>query len=179
MVVGSIISTIGAGMIYTLNIGSPSSEWIGYQVLAGIGSGVSFQIPIIVAQGVADPSDLSSISSIILFFQTVTGALFISVAQALFTNKLLQEVKANVHGVSPGLVVITGATELADRFPQHLHAIRKAYMAGLKDAYTLAIALGGVACVIAVVTLIWDNRNLKAKEKAQADAETVETAEKQ
>lgn len=169
MVFGSVLTTIGAGLVYTLNIGSPSSEWIGYQILAGIGSGVSFQIPIIVAQAVADPSDLSSVSSIILFFQTVTGALFISIAQALFTNKLLQEVAANVKGVSPQLVVLTGATELEKVFPEHLAGIRRAYMAGLKDAYILAIALGGIACVIAFATLVFDNRNLKKKPAATDD----------
>lgn len=132
---------------------------------------MSFQIPIIVAQGVADPSDLSSVSSIILFFQTVTGALFISIAQALFTNKLLQEVAANVKGVSPELVVATGATDLKEAFSEHLGAIRRSYMAGLKDAYILAIALGSVACIIAIITLIWDNRNLKVKDQAKADGE--------
>ena len=173
MVVGSVLTTIGAGLVYTLNIGSPSSEWIGYQVLAGIGSGVSFQIPIIVAQGVSSPSDLSSVSSIILFFQTVTGALFISIAQSLFTNKLLQEVAANVPGVSPELVVITGATELKDVFKDHLLGVRRSYMAGLKDAYILAIALGSVACIIAVITLVFDNRNLKAKDQVKADDEAA------
>ena len=91
MVVGSVLSTIGAGLIYTLNIGSPSSEWIGYQVLAGIGAGLTIQIPIIVGQGISEPGDLSSVSSMILFFQTVSGAAFISVAQVLFANKLLQK----------------------------------------------------------------------------------------
>lgn len=175
MVIGSVLSTVGAGMIYTLDIGSPSSEWIGYQVLAGIGAGLTIQIPIIVGQGVSEPSDVSSVSSMILFFQTVSGAAFISVAQVLFANKLLQEVRANVEGVSPGLVVATGASELRAVFTEEqLPAILRSYMEGLQDAYTLAIALGGVACVIAVVALIWDNRNLKVKEAVKHDAEAAQ-----
>ncbi|KAL9039642.1 MAG: hypothetical protein Q9214_004794, partial [Letrouitia sp. 1 TL-2023] len=50
MAAASIFSTIGVGLIYTLDIGSPSRQWIGYQALAGIGLGLGFQIPIIVAQ---------------------------------------------------------------------------------------------------------------------------------
>lgn len=174
MVVGSVLSTIGAGMIYTLDIGSPASEWIGYQVLAGIGAGLTIQIPIIVGQGISDPSDVSSVSSMILFFQTVSGAAFISVAQVLFANKLLQEVQANVHDVEPGRVVATGASELRDVFTaEQLPAILRSYMQGLKDAYTLAIALGGLACVIAVVALVWDNRNLKVKEALNDDGEAM------
>jgi hypothetical protein len=41
MIVGSAIATLGAGLILTLKIGSPSSHWMGYQVLAGIGLGPS------------------------------------------------------------------------------------------------------------------------------------------
>ena len=37
------------GMIYTLQIGSKSSHWIGYQALAGLGVGFAFQVPQIVA----------------------------------------------------------------------------------------------------------------------------------
>ena len=175
MVVGSVLNTIGAGLIYTLNIGSKSGAWIGYQVLAGIGAGLTIQVPIIVAQGTSSPEDVSSVSSIILFFQTVTGAVFISVAQVLFANKLLQEVKAHVKGVDPGLVVVTGATELRKVFSStELPGILRSYMTGLKDAYALAIALGGVACIIAVVTLVFDNRNLMVKEKAKEDAEAMQ-----
>lgn len=166
------MSSIGAGLIFTLDIGSSSSKWIGYQVVAGIGSGLSFQIPIIVAQGVADPVDVSSISAIILFFQTITGAVFISVAQVLFTNKLLQRVRENVPGVNPGAVLVTGATGLRGRWSgATLQGILRSYMAGLKDSYSLAIALGGVATMIAVLTLIIDHRNLKVKDKLVEDAE--------
>jgi hypothetical protein len=175
MVVGSILSTIAAGLIFTLDIGSDSSKWIGYQVLAGIGAGLSFQIPIIVAQGVAEPTDISSISAIILFFQTITGAIFISVAQVLFTNKLLQSVRENLPDVNPALVVITGATELRSVWSgSTLAAILRSYMAGLKDAYTLAIALGGVAVIIAVFTAVTDNRTLNMKEKIEQDAQAVQ-----
>ena len=174
MVLGSVLSTVGAGLIYTLDIGSPSSQWIGYQVLAGIGAGLTIQIPIIVGQGISAPADVSSVSSMILFFQTVSGAAFISVAQVLFANKLLQSVAANVPDVNPGLVVATGASELRDVFtPEQLPAILRSYMDGLQDAYTLAIALGGAACVIAVGALVWDNRNLKVREKVEEDAEAV------
>ena len=175
MVAGSVISTIGAGLIYTLDIGSSSGKWIGYQILAGIGSGISFQIPIIVAQAISDPVDLSSVSAIVLFFQTVAGAIFIQVAQALFTNKLVQSVAANVKSVNPAKVVVTGATALRTAFtPAQLPGILRAYMDGLKDAYTLAIAISGVACIVAILALVFDNRNLQVKEKSKEDAEAMQ-----
>jgi MFS transporter, DHA2 family, glioxin efflux transporter len=178
MVIGSVLTTIGAGLVFTLDIGSSSGKWIGYQVIAGVGSGLSFQVPIIVAQGVADPADVSSISAIILFFQTISGAVFISIAQVLFTNKLLQQVAATVQGVNPAMVVITGATELRTKWHgEKLMGILRAYMSGLHDAYSLSIAVGGVGVLIAVLTVVIDNRTLNVKAKLQEDAEAVAKGE--
>ncbi|KAJ9626359.1 hypothetical protein H2203_003991 [Taxawa tesnikishii (nom. ined.)] len=165
MVLGGILTTVGAGTVYTLNIGSPSSHWIGYQALAGIGLGLTFQIPIIVGQGTAKPEDVSSVTAIILFFQCISGAVFIAVAQALFTNRLLKTVAANTPGVSPAEVVMTGATELRKVFSaEQLPGILKSYMAGLRDAYALSIALGGVAAVIAIVAIVIDRKTLNTEE---------------
>jgi MFS family permease len=66
MVVGATLATIGAGLLYTLDIGTPTGKWIGYQILAGFGWGFSYQTPIMYGQGTADPSDLASVTSIIL-----------------------------------------------------------------------------------------------------------------
>lgn len=177
MVIGTVLTTIGAGLVFTLDIGSSSGAWIGYQVLAGIGAGLTIQIPIIVAQGTAVPADLSSVSAIVLFFQTVAGAIFISIAQVLFANKLLEEVSANVKGVNPALVVATGATQLRSAFKQELPAILRSYMAGLHDAYALAIAVGAVSCVLAIAALVFDNRNLKVREHIKADVEAMQKGE--
>ena len=66
MITGSILSTIGTGLLYTLDVGSPSSHWIGYQALAGIGAGLSIQVPIIVSQASVDPIDISATSAMVL-----------------------------------------------------------------------------------------------------------------
>lgn len=64
--VGSIIVTISAGLLYTLDIGTPAGKWIGYQILAGFGYGVAFQVPVIVGQATAAPSDIAPTTAIIL-----------------------------------------------------------------------------------------------------------------
>lgn len=64
--VGSVLTTIAVGLLYTLDIGTSTGKWIGYQIFAGAGYGLAFQVPIIVAQGTADPSDLASSTAIIL-----------------------------------------------------------------------------------------------------------------
>lgn len=63
---GTTIATIAAGLIYTLDIGTSSGKWIGYQILAGLGYGGAFQIPIIIAQATATPADLAEVTAIVL-----------------------------------------------------------------------------------------------------------------
>ena len=63
---GAALATIGSGLIYTLDIGSPSSHWIGYQALAGIGIGTAIQVPIIANQAFVHMSDISSVTAVTL-----------------------------------------------------------------------------------------------------------------
>lgn len=112
MILGNTMVCVGSALIYTLHVGSTASEWIGYQVLAGVGLGLSMQIAVIVSQGVVNPADLSEASAMALFFQLLGGAIFVSVAQSLFTNKLISSLASNVGGVEPSAVVSAGATEL-------------------------------------------------------------------
>jgi predicted MFS family arabinose efflux permease len=64
--VGTVITAIGAGLLYTLDIGTGSGKWVGFQILTGFGYGIAFQVPIIVCQGTADAMDLASSTAIIL-----------------------------------------------------------------------------------------------------------------
>jgi hypothetical protein len=66
LLIGGILSTIGMGLVYTLQIASKSSHWIGFQVVAGFGIGLAFQIPQIVAQSVWELSEVSHVTAISL-----------------------------------------------------------------------------------------------------------------
>ena len=66
LVLGSVLATIGAGLLYTLDIGTVSGHWIGFQILAGLGWGAGFQIPIIIGQGTAEAADIAPVTAIIV-----------------------------------------------------------------------------------------------------------------
>jgi len=168
MILGSIIATVGAGLIYTLEQTSGSNKWIGYQALFGIGLGLIFQIPIIVNQSLVSPSDLSSVTAQTLFFQTIGGAFFISAAQAGFANRLIARAATTVPTVNPGLVIATGATELRRVFSaKELVGILVAYMDGLKIAFAIAIATAGVSFLLAF-TPRWESLKGNVKPGAAA-----------
>nr|WNN28541.1 putative major facilitator type transporter [Phoma sp.] len=180
LMLGSSLITIGAGLMLKLDIGSPSSAWIGYQVVIGIGSGMVLQAPIIVAQGTVEKADMSNVSAIILYFQTATGAIFIAVAQSLFTNRIIDETRSNLPEVDTATLVKTGATELRRVFSgQQLQAILQIYLSGLRAGYYLAISCGAVALLLAFATFVFDNRNLKQERKSKELSDDSESAKDQ
>ena len=66
LVMGSAIFTIGGGLFITMDGRSNAGEYIGYQVLLGIGQGICIQIPVITAQAFAAPEDVPTATTIIL-----------------------------------------------------------------------------------------------------------------
>lgn len=66
LVASSVVVTISSGLLYTLDIGTSTGKWVGYQILAGFGYGMGLQIPIIIAQAFAAPSDLAPVTAIII-----------------------------------------------------------------------------------------------------------------
>ena len=46
-----------------------------------------------------------------------------------------------------------------------------AYMAGLKDAYALAIALGGIAFLVAALVVLFDHKRLRVEQKETSNNE--------
>jgi MFS transporter, DHA2 family, glioxin efflux transporter len=150
MVFGSVVSSVGCGLVYTLDITSGSGKWIGYQALCGIGLGLVFQIPVIVNQSVVKVSDLATISAMTLFFQTIGGAFMISAAQAGFTNKLIERLPFTAPGADKTLVLMTGASELRNTFHgEQLAGVLAAYMDGLKVPFALAIACAATSTLVA------------------------------
>ncbi|KAJ5199662.1 hypothetical protein N7491_009540 [Penicillium cf. griseofulvum] len=144
MVIGGVLGTIGSGLLYSLDIGTSTGKWIGYQIVGGIGWGLAYQVPINAVHGAVAPSDIATVTGVIVFFQTVGGAVFVAAAQAAFVNQIVT--KLSTTSINTALVVSTGASELRDVFTdEQMTAILPAYMTGLKVAYAISIAAAGIA----------------------------------
>jgi uncharacterized protein (DUF983 family) len=65
---GIIVFTVGAGMLYTLEVGSSVGTWIGYQILAGAGAGACVQIPFIAVQVALPEKDMPVGNAVAIFF---------------------------------------------------------------------------------------------------------------
>lgn len=146
MIASSILMSIGVGLLSTLKVDSGHAKWIGYQIIYGFGVGFGMQQPIIASQTVLKLEDIPVGTSLIVFMQTLGGALFISVAQNIFTNRLVANLLVKLPTLDPSIVLKTGATSLkhavnADLLPDVLVAYNEA----LTQTFYVSLALAALS----------------------------------
>ncbi|GAM91548.1 hypothetical protein ANO11243_096000 [Dothideomycetidae sp. 11243] len=156
MFVGSMLATVGTGLIYTLDIGTPTVKWAGYQVFMGLTMAFAIMHGVVIAQAYVSIEDLPAATANLLYdavFQTVGGAFSAAVSEAAFTNRLLAILPKSAPSVNAQMVLATGASELQNVFgPAELPGVLIAYMGGLKAAFAVAVGFCGAAflCTLAI-----------------------------
>ncbi len=158
---GVVVFCVGCGMLSTLKVGSSEGEWIGYQILAGVGAGACVQIPFIAVQVVLDEKDMPIGNAVAIFFNTLGGAISISVAQNIFSNTLLKQLRENVPQINPVRVISAGATHIRDVVPPRLLPdVLLSFDKAVTTAFILPIAVSGLA---ALSSLLMEWKSVKGK----------------
>lgn len=144
--VGSAVFCVGSGMLYTLKVSSSTGTWIGYQILGGVGAGMCVQIPFIAVQVVLSKKDMPIGNATAIFFNSLGGAISISIAQNIFSNSLIKQIPKDAPGIDPRIIIAAGATHIRQVVPPDLlPGVLLAYDKALTNAYILAIACSGLA----------------------------------
>ncbi|KAL7954988.1 major facilitator superfamily domain-containing protein, partial [Trichoderma compactum] len=166
MVGGSAIATLGCGLCYLFDLNTRAGVWIGIQIVVGIGLGCAFQVPIMVGQVSVDVTDLPAATAMILCFQTIGGAIWVSASQSIFINRMLIAVPQFAPGVDPKQVVSTGAGELRKVFgSDEILGIISAYLTGIRAAYLLCCAVSGASLLVGAF-LSWNRLDTDALKEA-------------
>ncbi|KAM5347709.1 hypothetical protein ACJ41O_007533 [Fusarium nematophilum] len=148
MVVGAVFMAVGYGLISTFEPDTSSAQWIGYQLLAGIGVGVGMQQPLIAVQVVCEMTDIPTGTAMIVFAQTLGGALFVTAGHSVFVNSLVDRVREYVPDLDPRVVLETGATNIRE-------VIRAEWVDGVVLAYNDAFTVASlVSAATASATII-------------------------
>ena len=168
VILSSIFMAIGAGLLSTFTVHTNISNWIGYQIIFGFGVGFGMQQPMVAAQTVLRKKDVPTGTAIIIFFQLIGGSVFLAVAQNIFSNQLLSNVKHAVPGINPALVISTGATLLKTEIPhKYLPAVQVAYNNALQHTFYVGTALAALS-IIGAATMEW--KSVKGKNITAAAA---------
>jgi hypothetical protein len=168
MIASTVLMAIGVGLMYTFtpDVGHPA--WIGYQAIAGIGIGLGMQQPLIAVQTVLDITWVPIGTSVIIFLQTLGGALFVSIGQNVFSNELVKGLKKYAPTIDPLIVLSTGATSIQkDIEKEFLPGVTLAYNNALVQTF-LAAAIMAALTIIGSATIEWKSVKGKKIEMAAA-----------
>ncbi|KAJ9622238.1 hypothetical protein H2204_011586 [Knufia peltigerae] len=161
ILIGSVPMTVGAGLLYTLDVNSSTGKWVGFQLLVGTGCGLVLQVPVMVAQSIVESADISTVTAIIMWSQTIGSAIWVSAGEAGFSNKLLEMLPVRAPNVDPARVLGLGASQIAKVYQgEQLAGVLQAYMDGVKVPFTLVIAC---FCVVAVAAPFARWESIKGK----------------
>ncbi|KAH6867299.1 major facilitator superfamily domain-containing protein [Thelonectria olida] len=166
MILASIITPIGEGLMTTWTVNTSFSRWVGYQASAGLGIGMGQQQPQVATQAVLPKADIPAGASIVVLVQTLSGAIFVAVGQAVLQNKLLQNLKT--ASFASGSLEIShisaaGATELRSLVPsQDLHTVLVAYNSALTQVFLIAVVMSALA-ILGSMLVEW--KSIKPKKQ--------------
>ncbi|KAJ5112729.1 major facilitator superfamily domain-containing protein [Penicillium argentinense] len=172
MFVAAALMAVGAGLITTFKVDTGHAAWIGYQVLFGLGLGCGMQQPMMAAQTVLAQADVSIGVALMFLFQSLGGAIWVTVSQNLYTNYLVKMLPG-VSGIDSSTILRAGATGLQDTVPKDkLDAVLLVYNAALHRAFFVPVAL---ACVTILPALGMEWRNIKNESEKREKAKLVGT----
>lgn len=159
MLLSSIITPIGEGLMTTWTVNTSFSHWVGYEALTGFGIGMGQQQPQVAIQAVLPKADIPAGVSIVVLIQTLSGAIFIAIGQAVLQNELAQNIEATIPntGLDISRLATVGTTELRSLVsPQDLQAVLIAYNSALIHVFIVAVVLSALS-IIGSLSIEWKN----------------------
>ncbi|CAJ2500196.1 Uu.00g030490.m01.CDS01 [Anthostomella pinea] len=169
-ILGSAIGTVGCGAITLFHPGMATGMWIGIEILASAGFGMSVQQGFTAVQTVLQKDDLAVGTAAVVASQSLGGAMFISVGNSVFQNRLQAlAAGADMPGLDVRAVVEAGATAFRKVVtPEQLPLVLDLYDKALHSVFYVAIPLGGLA-FLSCCFLEW--RSVKPPPKPSEGAE--------
>ena len=145
----------------------------------GLGIGCGFQISVLVVQNVLPLEWIPVGSACVQFFQSLGGAIFIAVAQAVFQNGLAQGIRENAPGIPPEIFINSGASQVRQILQsldaeQYLDVVLEAYLRGLRYSYYITVGCAAGA-FLSAAGLSWKKieKQQGAVSPAEVDTESA------
>jgi hypothetical protein len=164
MLLGSAMMAIGFGFLTTFQPSTTHAAWIGWQVMLGIGTGLSFPQPWSATQTALAAKDVPLGLAGVGFAISLAAAVSISASQNVFTNLLREGLQAGaIPGVDAGDVIQQGATGFLQHIAENERAlVLVIYNSAVTSCFWLPVA---ASCVGFVAALGMNWNSVKGKQK--------------
>ncbi|KAK7751178.1 hypothetical protein SLS62_006862 [Diatrype stigma] len=109
-IIGSAIGTVGCGIFSLFHPGMSTGMWVGFEILASTGFGMSIQQGFTAVQTVLSQEEMAVGTAAVVACQSLGGAIFISVGNSVFQSRLRTLVEGDtVPGVDLEAIIAAGA----------------------------------------------------------------------
>lgn len=151
-IIGCTIGAVGCGMITTITPSASAGKWIGYEILASAGIGLAIQQGFSAVQIVLPLDEVAIGTAAVVAFQSLGGAIFVSVGNTILQNDLLSASHQDkLPGVNIQAVIKGGASEFRKRVPpEAIPKLVAVYAKALQKVFVAAIPMAGLAFVAAL-----------------------------
>ncbi|KAF9242116.1 MFS general substrate transporter [Melanogaster broomeanus] len=176
-----VVMSLGMGLMIMLDYTSSIAEQEIYPLIATLGIGCLFQIPLVALQAAMPLKDMATASSAFMFLRTVGGAVGIALGEAIIATVLPKKLATIPNIASLGLS--TSAAALNDSVNKvHLisdvtlrNAVLHAWSRSISTIWIMNTPIAGGALIL---TLFLREYSLNRKTTQGDDVKTVGDAEK-
>jgi MFS family permease len=168
MLASSVVMSVASGLLTTFMPDTAHPEWIGYQAFAGLGVGLGMQLPLIAVQTVLPLDLVPTGTAVVVFTQTLGGAICVAIAQSVFQNKLIAKVAEYAPAIDPGAILAMGATNIRKEISaQDLPGVILAYDKAITQVFLVSVGTAALT-IIGSVAMEW--RSVKKAKKGGVEA---------
>ncbi|KAJ7617373.1 ABC transporter [Roridomyces roridus] len=149
LAIGPVFLAVGSGLLYTLNTNSSGATVAGYQIIAGIGTGMGLQLSLLAMQVEfrENPRLLGQATSMATFGQFLGGTVWLSVAEPVFASQLAKYLLRYAPD-APADVVKESPTSIYTAIPKELiPGVVKSYALALKMVFVIGVPVAGLALI--------------------------------
>ncbi|KAL3440264.1 major facilitator superfamily domain-containing protein [Aspergillus insuetus] len=151
-VASGLVVTTGSALLTTLTPYTATRNWIGFQIISGIGRGMGVQMPLLAVQTFTSRSQHSIATGLVVLSQNLGGAIFLAICQVVFSSGLSTELAKYAPGIDAKVLEAAGASALRDVVGDDgnvLESVLRAYNGAIVKVLYVATAAAGAAAVSA------------------------------
>ncbi|KAK8015925.1 MFS general substrate transporter [Apiospora marii] len=167
MILGTVLMSIGAGLLTTITPDTPKVLLILFPVLFGAGIGVGFQQPIIGCQAALPKEDIPMGTSIIVFGQTIGAAIVLSAGDSVFQTRLTANIKEylDISLENSAQILQSGPNSMINLLaPEQLPILVAAVNKTMNQVFYVALAMAALS-VFGALGMEWRSVKNPNKEK--------------
>jgi MFS family permease len=171
MVAGTILLSVGGGLITTFSRSTPPAQWIIYQAIFGTGAGLLFQQSYTAIQTVLPEQHVATALVVLSFTQELGAIVGLAISQNIFLTRLTSRLVDVVPGLDPREILDHGTVGLPSVVPEEFrNVVYQAYNETIVDVFY--VGLVAACATICAIGIEWRSVKEEKKEGHERDAES-------